>query len=99
MNEHRKTNKLKVIFTLIERRFSSMNKGSKLLVKIASYVLLTLLMGAFFLILSETTGMIRFENQGQMIQWLTLYAFRTWALLFCGALILDYLRGGEKEEK
>lgn len=98
MNEHRKTSKFQTIVNLIEKKFSSMNKGSKLLVKIASFVLLGLLIGALFLIVSDMTGLIRFGNQDQLAQWLILYAFRTWALLFCGALILDYLRGGKQEE-
>jgi hypothetical protein len=96
MNERRKTGKLSSIVNLLEKRFSGMNKGSKLIMKIARAVLPAALVGALFLIITNLTGLVRFDNQLMMVQWIITYSFRTWVLLICGALILDYLKGGDK---
>lgn len=83
--------------SIIEKRFSNMNKGSKLLMRIAFFTLLACLVAAIALILTDVTGLFQLKNQNQLVQWIILYAFRAWVLLFTGSLILDYLVGGKKE--
>ncbi len=93
MNVNRKAGKFQAVMQRIEKKSSAMNKGSKILVKVSFASLLVLLAISLLLILSDVTGLIQFQNQAQIIQWMILYAVRTWALLFCGALLLDYLVG------
>lgn len=93
MNVNKKTGKLQAIMRRIEQKSDAMNKGSRLLVRVSFLILLVLLCLSLLLILSDITGLMRFRNQVQIIQWMVLYAVRTWALLFCGALLLDYLVG------
>lgn len=73
-----------------------MNKGSKLLLRIASGMLLAGILSAAFLLASTMSGLSLFEDQLQMVEWLILYSLRVWVMLVCGSLILDYLKGGQE---
>ncbi|MDI9513654.1 MAG: hypothetical protein GX384_00925 [Clostridiaceae bacterium] len=95
MNEQRKTSKFQAYMSIIQKRLTSMNKGSKALLKIASAVLLAGLLSAAFLMVSTISGLRLFENQLQMVEWLIIYSLRVWVLFICGSLILDYLVGGK----
>ena len=95
MNEQRKTNKFQTYMSIIQKRLTSMNKGSKALLKIASAVLLAGLLSAAFLMVSTISGLRLFENQLQMVEWLIIYSLRVWVMFICGSLILDYLVGGK----
>jgi hypothetical protein len=95
MNEQRKTNKFQTYMSIIQKRLTSMNKGSKALLRIASAVLLAGLLSAAFLVVSTLSGLSLFENQLQMVEWLIIYSLRVWVMFICGSLILDYLVGGK----
>ncbi len=95
MNEQRKTSKFQAYMSIIQKRLTSMNKGSKALLKISSAVLLAGLLSAAFLMVSTISGLRLFENQLQMVEWLIIYSLRVWVLFICGSLILDYLVGGK----
>ncbi|HOL84939.1 MAG TPA: hypothetical protein PKZ62_06510 [Thermoclostridium caenicola] len=95
MNEHRKSKKFQSYINSINNRLTSMNKGSKTLLRIASIALLAGILFAAFLLVSTQAGLKLFENQLQMVEWVIIYIFRVWGLLVCGALILDYLKGGQ----
>lgn len=96
MNEQRKTNKFQSYMGIIEKRLTKMNKGSKILLKIASAVLLAGVLSAGSLVISSLSGLQLFENQVKMVQWLIIYSLRIWVMFVCGSLILDYLRGGQE---
>lgn len=95
MNEQRKTKKIQSYINIINKRLTSMNKGSKSLLRIASFLLLAGILFSAFLMVSTLAGHNLFENQLQMVEWVIIYTFRAWTLLVCGALILDYLKGGQ----
>ncbi len=95
MNEQRKTSKFQAYMSIIQKRLTSMNKGSKALLRIASAVLLAGLLSAAFLVVSTLSGLSLFENQLQMVEWLIIYSLRVWVMFICGSLILDYLVGGK----
>ena len=81
---------------IIEKRFASMNRGSKTLLKIATFALLAGLVSAGFIVASATMGLSLFAQNLKMVEWLMIYTLRVWVILVCGSLILDYLVGGQR---
>ncbi|MCX7774242.1 MAG: hypothetical protein N2376_14145 [Clostridia bacterium] len=91
MNERNKTSKLRAVMNYAAKKFMGMNKGSKLMLKVAALIFFAFLLVSLFLAVAHLTGLVRFDGQVQLIQWIVLYSFRFWVLLVFGALILDTL--------
>lgn len=91
MNERNNTNRLRALWNIAEEKFTGMNKGSKLMLKIGAVVFMTILLASLALSVFFMTGLLRFEGQVQIIQYMVLYSFRFWVMLVFGAFILDIL--------
>ncbi len=91
MNERNSSRRLRAIMNSAQKKFIGMNKGSKLLLKIATIVFFAVLIAALALLVLFNAGTIRFDNQLQMVSWMVLYSFRFWVVLVSGAIILDIL--------
>ena len=81
--------RLRSLMAIASKRFAGLNKGSRLLLKIASTVFLFSLTAALFLLSGYSAGFLRFEGQMDMIQWIVLYFFRFFIILTGGAFALD----------
>lgn len=97
MNENKKVSRMNKLISHAKNTFKNMGKGSKLLIRIAFIVLFVFLVSSVLLIIGEASGKVHFDKQREIIQWLTLYGTRAFAILFCGALILDSLTKGRQK--
>ncbi len=91
MNERNSTSKLRAIVNTATKKFSGLNKGSKLLLKISAFTFLAFLLVALALTVLFMANIVRFDGQVQMIQWIVLYSFRFWVMLVFGAIIMDIM--------
>jgi sterol desaturase/sphingolipid hydroxylase (fatty acid hydroxylase superfamily) len=91
MDERNSTRRLRALMNSAQKKYTEMNKGSKLLLKIAPIVFFAVLVLALALLVLFYTGVVRFDNQLDMVSWMVLYSFRFWVVLVAGALILDIL--------
>ena len=73
------------------KRFTGMNKGSKLLIKIGGAVFLVFLLVALTLCILFSADILSFGGQTQLIEWTVLYPFKFWAVTFLGAIVMDIL--------
>ncbi|HHW22687.1 MAG TPA: hypothetical protein GXX26_07375 [Clostridiaceae bacterium] len=74
------------------KKFSGLNKGSRILLGIARVVFFIFLLAALILSIIFMYDPSFLDGQVRLIEWLVLYSFRFWVILFFGALILDILR-------
>lgn len=91
MNEKNATRKLRALVNIATKRFSTLNKGSKMLLKISAFVFLAFLLAALSLSVLFLTNIVPFDGQAQMIQWMVLYSFRFWVITVIGAIIMDIM--------
>jgi hypothetical protein len=91
MNEKNSTNKIIALMRIANKKFINLNKGSKILLKIGAIVFFAFLLVALALSVLSMTGMIRFDGQAQLVQWIVIYSFRFWVMMIFGSLIMDIL--------
>lgn len=91
MNEKNNINRLRKMANHANKRFTELEKPSKILIKLGSIVLSILLLAALCLSIAYITGNIGLNRQVEYIEWIVLYSFRFWAITIIGALILDVL--------
>ncbi|NLU51600.1 MAG: hypothetical protein GXX10_01875 [Clostridiaceae bacterium] len=91
MNGRNNTSRLRIFIDTAAKKFTGMNKGSKILLKVGSFVFFAFLIVALVLCVLYSIGFSAFNGQYQLIEWTVLYSFRFWVMIVIGAFILDYL--------
>lgn len=91
MNERNDANKLRALMDTAEKKFTGLNKGSKILLKVSSFVFFAFLLVALILSVLFIANIVRFDGQAQMIQWIVLNSFRFWIVLVFGSIIMDIM--------
>ncbi|HBR03766.1 MAG TPA: hypothetical protein DD738_14285 [Ruminiclostridium sp.] len=92
MDEKNITSKLRAIVNIAAKRFIGLNKGSKILLSIGAVVFFIFLVIALALNVLFMADILRFSGQVKMIEWLVLYSFKFWIVLFSGAIIMDIFK-------
>ncbi|MGI6621969.1 MAG: hypothetical protein GX227_09595 [Clostridiaceae bacterium] len=91
MDRNNYINRFRAFVNIANKKFSALNKGSKALLGIGKVVFFIFLLAALFLSIMFITDPSFLNGQVRLIEWIVLYSFRFWVILFFGALILDIL--------
>ncbi len=91
MNERNNTSRFRALVNIAVKKFTELNKYSKVVLKIGAIVFLAFLLLALFISISFINGYFYFGEQTKIIEWIVIYSFRFWIMMFFGSLILDIL--------
>jgi hypothetical protein len=92
MDGNNYSNRFRAFIDNAYKKFSALNKGSRILLGIGKAVFLIFLLAALFLTIKFMTDPSYLDGQVMLIEWIVLYSFRFWIILFFGAIILDIVR-------
>lgn len=91
MDRNNYINRFRAFFNTAGKKFSGLNKGSKILLAIGRVVFLIFLLAALLLLIMFMANPSFLDGQIKLVEWIVLNSFRFWAILVFGALILDIL--------
>ena len=91
MNGNSKIKKIRILINIASKKFSGMNKGSRILLKIGAVVFLLFLIFALLMEILLISGVSAAPDNLKLIEWAVIECFRFWAMMGVGAVILDIL--------
>lgn len=91
MNEKDNIKRIRSLINTAKKKFSGMNKGSRMLLKIGVAVFTIFLLFALLLEILMISGALNIPETLKLVEWSVIYSFRFWIMIVFGAVILDIL--------
>jgi len=91
LNEKDNIKRIRSLINTATKKFSGMNKGSRMLLKIGVAVFTIFLLFALLLEILMISGALNIPETLKLVEWSVIYSFRFWIMIVFGAVILDIL--------
>lgn len=91
MDRNNYIKRFRTFFSNARKKFTDLNRDSKILLWISKAVFFVFLLAALVLTIMFMTDPTFLDGKTILVEWIVLYSFRFWVITFVGALILDIL--------